>query len=149
MVPGPVLLGALQAIVTSWFPGVAITPFGPSETAKMPGVTGLDGADEGPVPPELLAVTLNVYAVPFANPVTVQDVPLVVQVRPPGNEVTVYVTLPLVPDGAAQLITAVELPAVAVTAVGAPGRGTFGVTELDGADEGPVPAELAAITVNV
>ncbi len=149
MVPGPVLVGALQAIVTSWFPGVAITLFGPSETAKMPGVTGFDGADEGPVPPESLAVTLNVYAVPFANPVTVQDVPLVVQVRPPGDEVTVYVTLPLVPDGAAQLIRAVELPAVTVTPVGDPGSGICGVTELDGVEEGPLPAELVAVTVNV
>jgi hypothetical protein len=43
----------------------------------------------------------------------------------------------------------VEFPAVAVTAVAAPGGGTFGVTGLDGADEGPVPPELLAVTVKV
>ncbi len=74
---------------------------------------------------------------------------MVVQVRPPGDEVTVYVTVPLVPDAAVQLIRAVEFPAVTVTAVGDPGSGTRGVTELDGVEEGPVPAALVAATVNV
>ena len=35
------------------------------------GVTGLEAAEAGPVPTELVAVTVNVYAVPFVNPVTV------------------------------------------------------------------------------
>jgi hypothetical protein len=35
------------------------------------GVTGLDAVDIGPVPTELVAATLKVYAVPFARPVTV------------------------------------------------------------------------------
>jgi hypothetical protein len=59
------------------------------------------------------------------------------------------VRVPPLPAGAVQLIRAVEFPAVTVTAVGAPGSGGLGVTEPDGADEGPVPAELAAVTVNV
>jgi hypothetical protein len=53
------------------------------------GVTGLDGSDAGPVPFALVAVTVNVYGVPFVRPVTVQlngpDVQ--VQVRPPGDAV--------------------------------------------------------------
>ncbi len=50
--------------------------------------------------------------------------------------------------GAVQLTLAWPLPAVAVTPVGAPAR-PYGVTELDGADTGLVPAEFVAVTVNV
>ena len=35
------------------------------------GVTAADGADAGPVPTLLVAVTVNVYAVPFVRPLTV------------------------------------------------------------------------------
>lgn len=52
-----------------------------------------------------------------------QDVPLLVQVSPPGDEVTVYVTEPASVDGAVQLIVAAAFAAVASTLVGAPGRG--------------------------
>jgi hypothetical protein len=38
---------------------------------KSSGVTALDAADAGPVPIALVAVTLNVYAVPLVSPVTV------------------------------------------------------------------------------
>ena len=38
------------------------------------GVIALEGADSGPVPTALAALTVNVYAVPFVNPVTVVDV---------------------------------------------------------------------------
>jgi hypothetical protein len=53
------------------------------------GVTEFDAADAGPVPMELVAVTVKVYAVPFVRPVTVigEDDP--VAVIPPGDEVTV------------------------------------------------------------
>ena len=51
--------------------------------------------------------------------------------------------------GAVQLTTALALPAVAVTFVGAPGTLATGVTEFEGADCGPKPAELIAATVNV
>jgi hypothetical protein len=40
------------------------------------------------------------------------------------------------------------LPGTAVTPVGAPGT-VIGVTLFDGADAGPVPAVLVAVTVNV
>jgi hypothetical protein len=55
-----------------------------------PGVTELEGSDAGPAPAEFVAVTVNVYAVPFASPVTVQPIePPVVQVAPSGELVTV------------------------------------------------------------
>src|SRR6476619_3706635 len=38
------------------------------------GVTLFDGADAGPVPRPLAAVTVKVYAVPLVSPVTVADV---------------------------------------------------------------------------
>jgi hypothetical protein len=53
------------------------------------GVTLLLAALAGPVPLAFVAVTVNVYAVPFVKPVTVigEDAP--VAVIPPGLEVTV------------------------------------------------------------
>jgi len=41
------------------------------------------------VPAALVAVTENEYVVPEVRPVTVHEVVLVVQVFPPGDEVTV------------------------------------------------------------
>ena len=49
--------------------------------------------------------------------------------------------------GAVKLTLALPLPPVAVTAVGAFGAPT-GVTLLEGADAGPVPALFSAVTVN-
>nr|WP_229708425.1 hypothetical protein [Knoellia flava] len=55
------------------------------------GVTAVDATDAEEVPIALVAVTVNVYAVPLLSPMTVQDrAPVVVQVFPPGLEVTVY-----------------------------------------------------------
>jgi hypothetical protein len=88
----------------------------------------------------------------LVNPVTVAEValPLALAVRPPGDEVTVYAVTALPPfdDGAAQLTVACALPAVAVTPVGAPGT-VAGATEFDGAEAGPVPTALVAVTVKV
>ena len=52
-------------------------------------VTSIDSLDETDVPPELVAVTVNVYGVFAVNPDTVigEDVP--VPVKPPGLLVTV------------------------------------------------------------
>ena len=52
--------------------------------------------------------------------------------------------------GAVQLTCADALAGVAVTAVGAAGAvGPVGVTAFDGAEAGPVPIALVAVTVNV
>ena len=79
------------------------------------------------------------------RPLTVQlTVPAVVQVFDSGVEVTVYpvIGFPL-PAGACQLTSAVLLPAVAMTAVGALGAagalGGVGVLGAPGAVKAPVP----------
>jgi hypothetical protein len=58
-------------------------------TGAAVGVTAFDAADAVPVPTELVAFTVNVYAVPLVRPVTVigEDDP--VAVKPPGDEVAV------------------------------------------------------------
>ena len=50
--------------------------------------------------------------------------------------------------GAVKLTVAVVSPGVAVTPVGAPGT-TLGVTALEAPEAGPVPDELAAVTLKV
>jgi hypothetical protein len=57
--------------------------------AVIGGVTADDALEALPVPTELVAVTVKVYAVPLVSPITVigEDVPLAVKL--PGEEVTV------------------------------------------------------------
>jgi hypothetical protein len=95
--------------------------------------------------------------VPFVSPVTCVEVASGLPVTvtgvcafEPTNGVTVYLVIVLPPlfVGAVQLTVAVVLPAVAVTAVGAPGS-AFGVTALDGDEAGPVPLALVADTLKV
>jgi hypothetical protein len=57
--------------------------------ATVAGVAGADAADGGLLPAGLVATTVKVYAVPFVRPETVQLVVDVLQVRLPGDEVTV------------------------------------------------------------
>ena len=112
--------------------GVPSTHTASAETAKATeprvpgapnGVTGADGADASDVPAAFVAVTVNVYAVPFASPVTVHAVVSVVHVAPPGCAVTVedVTALPPSSDGAVHDTSAAPLPAAAVTPVGADG----------------------------
>jgi hypothetical protein len=56
--------------------------------------------------------------------------------------------LPPLDTGGEKLTEAWALPAVAVTAVGAPGT-LAGVTLFDAEDAGPIPAAFAAVTVKV
>jgi hypothetical protein len=55
----------------------------------VPGVTGADGALGALVPTLLVAVTVNVYAVPFVSPVTVSGLLPPLAVAPPGLAVAV------------------------------------------------------------
>ena len=59
--------------------------------AVIVGLTEPDAADPLEVPVALVAVAENVYAVPLLRPVTVHEpaAPVTVQVRPPGEAVTV------------------------------------------------------------
>ena len=81
--------GAVNVTVACAFPAVAVPMVGAPGTVA--GVTLLDAAEAGPVPTALVAVTVNVYAVPFARPVTVIEVQGAAQlpVIPLGEEVAV------------------------------------------------------------
>jgi hypothetical protein len=65
---------------------VALTAVGAAGTVD--GVTAADAAEATPVPLAFVAVTVNVYEVPFVNPVTAHDVVAVVHVNEPGVDVT-------------------------------------------------------------
>lgn len=54
------------------------------------GVIAFDAADALLVPAAFVAVTVNVYATPLVNPVTLIGDDPPVPVKPPGAEVTVY-----------------------------------------------------------
>jgi hypothetical protein len=84
----PLLAGAVQLTVADALPPVAVMAVGAPGTVA--GVTLLDGLEAGLVPIALVAVTVNVYAVPLLRPLTVADVaPVVLALIPPGDEVTV------------------------------------------------------------
>jgi hypothetical protein len=68
----------------------------PAHGLGATGVTELDAADTTE-PYALDAVTVNVYAVPFDNPVmAIGDTP--VPVKPPGEDVAVNVVVPVPPE---------------------------------------------------
>src|SRR5665648_624107 len=103
----PLLAGAVQLTVAEAFPGVADTAVGAPGTVL--GVTAALATDASEVPTLLVAVTVNVYAVPLVNPVTVPVVaPDVDTVAPPGDAVTVYPAIaePPLLAGAVQVTTA-------------------------------------------
>ena len=115
------------------------------------GVMALEAEDALPSPTLLVAVTVNVYAVPLVSPVTVAvRSPLdQLAVWPLGLAVTLYPVIAEPPseDGALQATVDWLWPAVAETLVGAPGT-VAGVTELDALDDAPVPILFVAATVN-
>src|SRR5450631_72845 len=99
----------------------------PTDTGTALGVTAALAEDAEEVPAALVAVTVNVYAVRLARPVTVAVVdPAVEVVCPPGAAVTVYPVIGEPPSlvGAVHDTTAWLFPAVADTPVGAPGTVT-------------------------
>lgn len=77
MLPGPGRESSTRAGVRAW-------KYAPAGTA---GVTGADADDAGPVPIALVAVTLNVYAVPLVNPVK-SHVKANTNVHPAGGDTT-------------------------------------------------------------
>ena len=114
-------------------------------------MTAFEPADNAPAPTAFVAVTVNVWAVPFVSPVTVAVVaPVVLVVLPPGVAVTVYplTAKPPLLTGAAQDKVAWAIPATAETPVGEPGT-VAGVTVLDRAEKIPVPSSLVAWTWNL
>ena len=85
----PSLLGPVKLTKAWALPGAAVTAVGAPGTVA--GVTAADAADAGPVPTALVAVTVNVYAVPLASPGTTIEVHGAVQlaVRFSGFDVAV------------------------------------------------------------
>jgi hypothetical protein len=92
-------------------------------------VTEFEGADAGPVPTLLVAVTVKLYEVPLVKPVTVIGGAVPLAVRPPGEEVTVYPVIgaPPVKEGAVKATVACVSPGVALIAVA--GSGTVATME--------------------
>jgi hypothetical protein len=143
----PSLAGAENAMLACAAPAVAVPMVGAPGTVA--GVTLFDAADAGPVPTPLVAVTVNVYAVPLARPATVQGEVAHVPVCPP-EDVAVYdvIAEPPLLAGGVKLTVACVLPRVAVPIVGAPGT-VAGVTLFEAAEGAPVPTAFVAVTVKV
>ena len=85
--PPPLSVGAVQETSTEASPDTTATSIGAPGTVA--GTTAPDAPEAEPVPALFVAVTVNVYEMPFVRPVTVQLVVAVVQVNEPGDEVTV------------------------------------------------------------
>jgi len=114
----PVDPGAVQLTTEEELPIVAVTPVGaPGAAAVLRLSVAIDG-DESPF--AFVATTTNLYEVPLVSPETVQEVDVVVQVRRPGKEVTVYpvIALPPLDTGAVQLTTEEVVAYVRLTFVG-------------------------------
>jgi hypothetical protein len=88
-----------------------VTPAGATQE-KVPAVVNVaqvakgvklaEAAESGPVPAPFVARTLNVYAVPVVNPLTVTGEEAPVPVIQPGEEIAVYPVMAALPvqDGA-------------------------------------------------
>ncbi len=83
------LAGAVQRTTADASAAVAKTPVGADGTSGPVGVTAVDAVDGTLLPTALVAITVNVYGVPFVRPVTVHDRVVVVHVRASGDDVTV------------------------------------------------------------
>jgi hypothetical protein len=81
----------VYATVAEALPAVAVPIVGACGTVVA--VMLLEAAEAGPVPVALVAVTVNVYDVLDARPVTVTGDEAPVPVNPPGLEVTVYAVI--------------------------------------------------------
>jgi len=117
----PLEPGAENVIVASPFPRVAVPIVGAPGTVD--GTTELLVPEEILVPNSFVAVTVNVYVVPFVKPVTIiGDVPAV-PVNPPELEVTVYEVMALPPllAGGVNEMVACPSPRVATPIIGASG----------------------------
>jgi hypothetical protein len=138
----------VNEIVASPLPPTAATFVGASGTVA--GVIVLLVLDWALVPIAFVAVTVNVYVVPFDKPVIVIGEVPPVAVNPPTLEVTVYpvITDPPFDTGAVNVTVACPLPLTAVTFVGASGT-VDGVTALLAPDAILAPEMFVAVTVNV
>ena len=81
--------GGVSGAVAGPGPGATVAGGRAAPPPPLPpaaaGTTALDGVEAGPVPAAFDAVTVNVYAVPFARPPTVIGLFVPVAVVPPGE----------------------------------------------------------------
>lgn len=135
----PLLLaGATKLTVALRLPVAVATTLVGAEGAPTV-VIELEALEAEPVPAELVARTVKVYAVPAVKPV-IAIVPLVAcetdPVIPPGEEVAVYevIVAPPLEAGAVNETFAVVAPVdVAVTEVGAPGAVVAAASKVNSA----------------
>jgi hypothetical protein len=139
------LPGDVKATVTLPLPGVAVPIAGAPGTVA--GVTVLDEAEGVLVPTALVAVTVQDTGVPLASPVTVIGEAGPLALCPPQVAVNPVIADPPSEPAVKPTVTLV-LPAAAVPMVGALGT-VAGVMLPDGAEAGPVPMALVAVTVHV
>jgi len=122
--------------------GIVVEPLATGETGAL-------GSEATLVPTAFVAVTVNVYDSPFVSSVTTQALVEVVQVKPPGVDVTVYdkIAEPPLLAGVTQRTATRVSPAVAVTVNGADGTVATerGVT-VTVADAGLAPYAFTAFT---
>ena len=83
----PLLPGGPKLTVATALPPLAETDVG--ALGVVAGVTLFDAAEAGPVPTELVAVTVKVYAVPSVRPATTSGLPGPDAINPPGFDVAV------------------------------------------------------------
>ena len=69
----------------------------PVITKALTGVTAAEAEDAELIPAAFVAVTVNVYVIPFVSPATIAVVVALVAVNPPGLLVTVYKVMGLKP----------------------------------------------------
>lgn len=136
--------------MTDLFPG-KIRTFCGADGATIPGFAGAEGTDASPSPKKLVATTTKVYSVPLVSPRTVHEVVfVVVQVKPPGVDVTVYKVMgvkPLLSGAVHDTVTNLS-PLVAFTFLGA--EGNMGIViAADDTESVPEPSTLVAETVKV
>jgi len=128
---------------------VALTRVG--EPATIDGRASAEALEAILVPRAFVAVTVNVYSVPFVKPTTAQVIAeLLVQVFAPGEEVTKYEVTTAPPVlGSNQETTAWPFSnEVAVTPAGADGT-VEGTTALDEMEATERPLAFVAVTENV
>lgn len=87
MVEPPLDAGAEKLTLAEAFPAVALPMVGAPGTVD--GVMEFDALEAALVPTPFVAVTVNVYAVPFAKPETLMGLVVPVPVTPVGDEVAV------------------------------------------------------------
>jgi hypothetical protein len=144
----PLAAGAAKLTKAAPFARRAERPVGGSGTVA--GVTAEEADDSPLLPTAFVACTVNVYAVPFAKPLTAHGAAEQVAPTPPGDAVTRYpvIAAPPLPVGAVHCTLADAFPRSAETLVGASGT-VAGVTGADADDSALLPTAFATRTVKL